>query len=485
MHRLNRKIGMGVFWNLANLLMSRGATIVFTLVLARLLAPEAFGLIAMVTVVFEIAGVFVQSGLGQALIRSKQVSQADLSTVFIVNMVLSGLAYGALFFSAQYIADFYSQPELALLIRVMGGVIFLNATTIVQTAVCSREMNFKVLMKANTLGVVISGIVAVSAAYQGAGVWSLVLQVLVSSSVSAAVLWLSSGWRPSFQFSAVSFQRLFHFGASLLVEGMLSVLYQNSYILVIGRFFSAELTGLYFFARKVSNLLSMQLTDAVQQATFPALATLQDDNALLRHKYRQIIQLMMFMIAPVMLLMAGLAQPLFLLLFDKSWQGAVPYLQLFCLTGMLFPLHAMNINILNVKGRSDLVLKVGFVKKAVYLALLFAAIPFGVMGIVVSQVIGSVLALIPNTYFSARLIDYGFKNQLLDTFKPVLAATLAALTAWAYVTLSSLPLFWLLSVAGGLGFLIYLLVSLIIRVEGLMLVMRKVKQRYMDRRAAV
>jgi O-antigen/teichoic acid export membrane protein len=478
MQQMDRKIGIGVLWNLASIFMSRGASMIFTLFLARLLAPEAFGLIAMITVCFELARVFVESGMGQAIIQSKHVSPEDLSTVFIANLALSSLAYIILFFSAPYVAVFYRQPELTLLVRIMGVVVFLNAAKAVQIAALSREMNFKVPMKANTLGVVVSGLVAVCMAYLGAGVWSLVGQVLVAGLVSAAVLWLASTWRPALSFDLASFKKLFGFGVNLLMEGILEVGFRNSYLLVIGRFFSAELTGLYFFARRISNLISQELTAAVQKATFPALSTLQDENTSLRHKYRQIIQLMMFMIAPAMLLLAALAAPLFSLLFDSRWQGAIPYLQLLCVIGMLYPLHALNINILNVKGRSDLVLKVGLVKKIVNLILLFFAIPFGVLGIVISQVIGSCLALIPNTYFAAKLIDYGLAKQLVDVFKPVFAAWLAALGVWEYAAVSSLPQVWLLCVGGSLGLMIYFGISFVIRSEGLLLITRKARLRF-------
>src|SRR5690606_11488880 len=179
----------------------------------------------------------------------------------------------------------------------------------------------------NTLATVVSGIMAVTAAYQGWGVWSLVVQMLSQASISTVILWVASGWRPNLQFSMESFTRLFSFGRNLLAEGLLEVAFQNSYVLVIGRFFSAELTGLYFFAKKISNIISHQLTGAVQQATFPALATLQDDNAALKSKYRQIMQLMMFLIAPVMMMLAGLAPLVIAIAFDERWQGAALYLQ--------------------------------------------------------------------------------------------------------------------------------------------------------------
>lgn len=474
MKAMNRKIGVGILWNLASLVTTRGASTIFTLFLARLLAPEAFGLIAMATVVFELASAFVNSGLGQALIRSKEVSEADLSTVFYINLLLSGFAYAALFLGAPFIAEFYSQPELTTLVQVLGLVVFVNAAKVVQIAVFCRRMDFKSQMTANTFGVLVSGSLAVMAASLGWGVWSLVVQMLSAAFVSALVLWMVSKWRPRLQFSTESFARLFRFGRNLLVEGMLSVLYQHSYVLVIGRYFSAEVTGLYFLAKKVSNLMSQQLTGAVQQASFPALSTLQDDNDALRSKYRQIMQLMMLLIAPIMAILAGLASPLFALLFNESWQAAVPYLQLLCIVGMLYPLHALNISLLNVKGRSDLVLKVGVVKKTVNLTLLFLAIPYGVTGIVFSQVIGTILALIPNTYFSAKLLNYGLKAQFMDVIKPVTAAFGAGVSAYWVATFPTESL--LLSVVSGgtVGVLVFLIFTVLFQVEAIRLFSDKV-----------
>ncbi|MEQ3636218.1 MAG: lipopolysaccharide biosynthesis protein [Thalassolituus sp.] len=476
MKEMNKKIGIGVLWNLAGLLLTRGASTVFMLFLARFLAPEAFGLVAMAMVVFELANVFVNSGLGTALIRSKDVSNADLNTVFFTNLGLSLAAYVLIYISAPYVAVFYNQPELALLIQVMGLVIFFNAAKIVQSAVLSRKMNFKTQMNANIIATVVSGVLAVSAAFQGLGVWSLVVQMLSQASISAAILWLAGNWTPSWQFSTESFSRLFAFGRNLLAEGLVDVAFQNSYVLVIGRFFSAELTGLYFFAKKISTLISQQLTGAIQQATFPALATLQDDNVTLRYKYRQIMQLMMFLIAPIMMLLAALAPILIRLAFDEKWQGAVAYLQLLCIVGMLFPLHALNINLLNVKGRTDIILKVGLLKKAVNITLLFMAIPYGVLGIVMSQVAASFLALIPNTYFSAKLIDYSLLEQIKDAIKPIVAAILGGASAWWLGQLLSTHQIVTLALSGLLGVSVYLASSAVIRAEGLVMLWGKVSK---------
>lgn len=477
MSSMNRKIGIGVAWNMVNLVMGRGALALFTLLLAAFLTPEAFGLIAMVMVCYELGNAISDSGLGQAIVRSKTVSQTELSSVFIGNLVLSGLAYVLLFLAAPFVADFYGQPDLTALARVVGLVVFFNGCKTVQIAVLSRAMNFKVQMVANTTGVLVSGVVAVTMAAQGAGVWSLVCQILLSAAVSAAVLWYLSSWRPTTDISLRAFGTMFGFGYKLLLDGMLSVLYQNSYVLVIGKLFTAQATGLYFFARKITELIAQQLTSAVQQATYPAIASLQDDNEALRHKYRQIIQMMMFMMAPVMLLLGALAEPLFALAFQPKWQGAIGYLQILCVVGVFFALNAINLNILNVKGRSDLVLKTGLLKKTVNIGLLVLAIPHGLQAIVLSQVAGSALALVPNTYYSARLIQYGLADQMVDAFKPVLVALLAALVAWGIQQQLQLHPLLELIVAGGAGVACYLLASLAVKAEGFMMLLYKVRQR--------
>lgn len=477
MNSINKKISVGFLWNLASLFFSKGATTVFTLLLAKFLAPEAFGLVAMATVVFELANAFVQSGLGQALIRSKSVSDEDLSTVFFANLGLSFVAYAAIFFSAPHIASFYSQAELTVLVQVMGLVVFVNAIKVVQLAVLSRAMNFKAQMKANTSASIVSGALAVIAAYYDFGVWSLVVMMLSQALISSSLYWIMSSWRPSMAFSFKSFKELFSFGKNLLAEGFLQVLYQNSYVLVIGRFFSAEVTGLYFFAKKISNLISKQLTEAVQNATFPALSTLQDSDEKLRYKYRQIMQLMMFLIVPIMALLGTLATPLFDLLFHEKWSGAIPYLELLCIVGAIYPLHAININLLKVKGRSDLILKIGVFKKVVNLSLLVCAIPYGVYWITASQVVGSLLCLIPNTYFSSKLIDYSLKLQLNDAGKPIVSALFSSLVTLLFFNVSGLSSIINLFLGGVILMMVFFITAFWVKSEAINLLVYKVKRK--------
>lgn len=472
---INKKISSGVLWNLLSLFMTRGASTIFTLFLARLLAPEAFGLIAMATIVFELANTFVDSGFGIALIRSKSITSSDLNTVFYSNILFSTIAYILVFISAPYIAEFYNQIELTLLIRLMGLIVFINATKIVQTSIFNRDMDFKSLMKSNTLSVIISGILGVLAAWYGMGVWSLVIQSLSASCISALVLWHMSSWRPKLEFDLKSFTNLFQFSKSLLAEGLIDVIFRNSYVLVIGRLFNAEITGLYFFANKINELVSQQLTSAVQQATLPALSTMQDENAKLRSKYRVVIQLTMFLIAPIMALLAGLA-PIFIpLFFGSNWGDSVFYLQLLCIVGALYPLHAINVNLLLVKGKSDLLFKIGLIKRAVSLILLCLSIPYGVVGIIIGQIITSFFSLLPNTYYSAKLINYSFLSQFKDSVKPIISAIFAGLISGIYIMQAQSDYFlWLIS-GTMLGLITYLFSSYILKSEGLVILYHRIK----------
>jgi len=310
-------------------------------------------------------------------------------------------------------------------------------------------------------------------AYGGLGVWSLVGQFMIAAAVSTALLWLTGTWRPSLGFSTQSFRSMLGFGSKLTLESTLNVLYENSYVLVIGRVFSAEATGLYYFAKRIRDLVVDQLNSAVQQATYPAMAQLQDDLEDLRRMYRVVLQLLLYITAPALLLVTVLAHPLFAIAFDARWTPAVPYLQLLCLAGILLPIHSVNFNMLKVLGRTDLVLYTGMTKKAIHLVLLAASIPFGLIGIVTGQIIAATLSSIYYMHCSAKLIGYTWRSQLRDIAEPVATASVAAAgTSWLMHAAS-------LSagrhiVAGGLCFaVLYLLLSHLVRVSGYLLLKKK------------
>jgi len=442
MDGLNRKVAHGVFWNLANMVVSRGASVVFTLFLAKFLAPEAFGLMAMIAICYALADALMTSGFGQAIIRQKELDAVDLSTAFFTNLALSLATYLLLYAAAPWIARFYAHPELEVLIRVTGLILFVNALKVVQLAQLNRDMDFKALMRINSTATLVSGVVAVGLAYAGLGVWSLVAQFMTTAAVSTGLLWVASPWRPIARFSMASFRGMFGFGSRLTLESVLNVLYENSYVLVIGKFFSAEGTGLYYFAKRIRDLVVDQVNSAVQQATYPAMAQMQDEPAGLKRMYRAVLQLLFFAITPGLALIALLAAPLFQVAFHERWLPAAPYLQLMCVAGILFPVHTVNFNMLKVKGRTDLVLYVGLVKKGLHLLLLAVAIPYGIQGILVGQIAATVLSCLPYMHYSAALLGYGWREQFKDMLEPIAAAGLAVLASGLLLRALALPDAW-------------------------------------------
>lgn len=473
MPALNKKMGVSIFWTFLEVVLSRGAQTIFTLLLASILAPEAFGLIAIVAVVFELSNAMVNAGFTQALIRAKTISDDELSTAFWSNLGISGILYLLIFMVSGSIAEFYEVPVIEPMVQVMGVAVIINAFRVVQTAILSRDMNFKSQMVSATTGTIVSGVVALILAYHGAGVWSLVAQMLISQAVATAYLWVLSGWLPKFVFQREAFKQLFDFGKYLVVANIFNILFKNSYALVIAKLFSPEATGLYYMANKITKVLSQQMTNVVQRVSFPMLSTFQDDNELLREKYSQIMKLTVFVMAFVMLGLGVFAQPLFSTLLSDKWADSVVFLQILCLSGLLYPAHALNVNILMVKGRTDLNLRLNLIKKAIQIVVLLLSIPHGVVGIVAGQVVASVLSLLPNTFYTSRIIGYTARKQFFDVAKPVFSALCAVIMFLLFMQIDA-ELVILKQIAGGvLACVAYLFVSIAIRAEGAVFILKR------------
>lgn len=353
---LTKKITTGIIWNFTEQLGRRGIEVVITLLLARFLAPSDYGLVAMMAVFLAVAMSLMDSGFKQALIRLQDAGQIDFNTAFYANLCLGAFSYCLLFLAAPYIAAFYEEPRLVILIRVVGMNILINAFQVVQSAILSRELNFKAQLQAAIPAGIISGIIAIGLAFVGFGVWALIAQMLLASMITTVLLWWLQGWRPTVGFSRPSLRDMYNFGYKLFLSGLLDTIFQNLYVIVIAKLFATTVAGHYFFAKKIKDLVISQLVTAIQNVTYPALATFQDDDIRLKAGYRKIIGITTFLLSPVMLLLAAVAEPLFVFLLPEQWHAATMYLQLMCIASVMYPLHAINVNILQVKGRSDLFL---------------------------------------------------------------------------------------------------------------------------------
>lgn len=411
---LTQKTTIGIIWNFTDQLAKKGIGVVITLLLARFLVPADFGLVAMMAVFLAVATSLMDSGLRQALIRLQNAEQVDFSTAFYANLCLGLLAYIVLFAVAPLISAFYEEPRLTILIRVSALGVLINAFQVVQVALLSRAINFKLQLQASIPAGIMSGIVAVFMAYAGFGVWALVVQMLLAAFVTTVLLWIFHGWRPTLSFSFRSLGSMYNFGYKLFLSGLLETVFQNLYVIVIAKLFTATVAGHYFFAKKITEVIINQLVGSIQRVTYPALSTLQNDHIRLKNGYRKVISVTTFLLFPSMLLLAALAESLFSFLLPDKWAPAAVYLQLMCIAGVMYPLHAINLNILQVKGRSDLFLYLEIIKKVMAVIILFISYRYGVIGILIGQIIGSIIAYIPNSYFSAKLINYPVREQMAD-----------------------------------------------------------------------
>lgn len=482
---LKEKTVVGVVWSFCEQLLRRGISILVTLLLARFLVPEDFGLLAMMTVFIAIATALMDSGIKQAVIRKLNPDDAYFSTAFYANIVLGIIAYILLYIASPFIADFYDEPRLTLLIRVAGSVVIINSFQVIQVALLSRDLNFKLQMKANVPAGVVSGVVAVLMAYTGFGVWSLIVQTVLNALLVVLVYWWIQPWRPSKSFDLSYLAEMYSFGYKLFLSGVLNTISRNIYVLVIAKLFSASVAGLYFFADKIKGLVISQLASSIQAVTYPALSTLQDDDQKLKEGFRKVMRVTTFLLFPAMLILASLAQPLFEVVFPDRWIPAIPYLQIMCITGMLYPMHSINLSILKVKDRTDLYLGLEVFKKITLFSILFISYRYGVIGILIGSGVQSVISYIPNSYFAKQLINYSVKEQLTDVMPSLgVAVIVSSMVFLLSEVLSISPIIKLLTL-GSLSVATYIILAKVLRLDAYQFAESMFLKRFLRRSRAV
>jgi teichuronic acid exporter len=427
---LKQKTTKALLWSSVERFSAKGLQFIVGIILARLLLPSDYGLIGMITIFLAISQTFVDSGFSNALIQKKDRNETDYSTVFFFNIGVGLFSYMILFFCAPLIANFFNSPELTSLTRVIGINVFITSLTVVQVAKLTISLDFKTQVKASFPSIIIGGTVGIIMAYKGYGVWALVIQSLVISGLNTLFLWLFSKWIPKAVFSKTSFKQLFSFGSKLLVTGLLNTIFINIYLIVIGKLFSAKQLGFYTRALQLQKFPSENITGIMQRVSFPVLSSLQDDNKKLETTFRLFIRLSVFVIFPLMIGLAVVSEPLIRLILTDKWMPVVPLLQLLCIVGMLYPLHAINLNILYVKGRSDLVLKLEVIKKILISIAILVTFSFGVKALVIGQIFTSIFAFFINTYYSGKMVNYSTWKQIKDIIPIVLIALFMALGVW-------------------------------------------------------
>lgn len=421
---LKSKTVKGVIWSSVERFSVQTVQFLVMLVIARILSPKDFGMVGMLAVFIAVAQSLIDSGFSQALIRKQDRTEADNSTVFYFNIVVSILLYVLLYAIAPWVADFYEEPQLCLLMRVLCVVVIINSFAVVQRAIYTATINFKTQAKASFIAALLSGVVGIYMAMTGYGVWALVWQQLLNAGINTLLLWVWAKWHPHLQYSWQSFRNLFVFGSKLMVSGLLDTLYHNMYVLVIGKVFSAVSLGYYTQADRFTKFPSSNITGILQRVTYPVLCTLQDDDEKLRNDYRQLLRLSAFIIFPLMCGLAGVAYPLVELILGEKWQFSATLLIPLCFSMMWYPVHSINLNLLQVKGRSDLFLRLEIIKKVIGVLVLVCVIPFGLLTMCYSTIVTSLIALIINTHYTGRLIQIGFMTQMKDLSRTLVLSLL-------------------------------------------------------------
>lgn len=448
---LKRKTVKGTLWSVLERFSVQSVNFVVMIIMARILTKADYGLIGMLAIFIEVSQSLVDSGFSQALVRKQDRTDTDNSTAFYFNIAVGGILYLALFLSAPVIADFYDQPQLTLLTRVVGINILINSFVVVQRALLLARLDFKTQAKASFAASVVAGVAGIAMAYSGFGVWAIVWYQIANHFINVVLLWIVTRWRPLLTFSTSSFRTLFSFGSKLALSGLIDTFYRNLFTLVIGKRFSAAEVGVYTRASQFGSYLSSNVSGVLQRVSYPVLCTIQDDDNAVREAYRKFLRISAFIIFPLMTGLAGVASPLVLILLTDEWMQVIPLLQVLCLALMWYPVHAINLNLLQVKGRSDLFLRLEVIKKIIGVSLLFAALPFGVIAICWSQVASSLISLAINTYYTGRLIDLGFFRQMRELLPALLYSLSMGLCVLGVVSLfSSLWLQLCCGIAAGL-----------------------------------
>ena len=449
----------GAIWTFIDILINKGAYFIATIILAGILGPKEFGLLGMIMLFISIGNTLIDSGMSTSLIRSNNVTENEYSTVFITNIVMSVLVYLILFFIAPFIASFYEQPILINVIKwyCLGFVI--TSLRSIHNVKLMKEMEFRKIMILNLPGIIISVIVAIWMGYKGYGIWSLVSLFLINQFISTVLFWLFIKWKPSFYFDFANYKDHFKFGYKLTLSALLNTVFENIYNILIGKFYNVKTLGFYERAYTFNNYPVSILSGIILKVSLPSLTSIKGDEVRLQKAYKSIMQMSFLISASGLAFAALLAHQIVKLVLGEQWLALVPLFQVLSISFMFYPIHSLNINILSVFGRSDLFLKLEVVKKIMILTVVAICFNFGVIGLVWSSVINSILALIINTHYSGRFLNYPTKNQLLDLL-PTLATVLASVSVVYCFQLAIAPTNLILQIV--LSFVIGLLTILII-----------------------
>lgn len=420
----------GTVWSFADNFMTIGCSFVIGVVLARLLTPSDYGTVGVLSIFLSMSNVFVDCGFGTAIIRKKDRTQDDMSTAFYFNVGVGLAVYLVLFAISPLVADFFRMPILKLLLRVLALCVFFNSLSIVQTAQFTASLKIRTIATVNVCTQVPMGLVGIYFAYQGLGVWTLVIQQVGSSLLKTILLWMLSKWRPSLVFNKESFKYLYNFGWKLLSANLLGAFFNEIYSFFIGRFIGASQLGLYSKANHLASQPRQILANVINRVVLPIMVETQGDTDRVRSVYSRLIQMVCFIVFPVYFLLFTIAKPLILFLWTAKWEGTIVLFMICCAGFCWGPISNLNFSLLQLLNRTDLTLKLEFFKKPICLILLLCGVPFGLKGVVISASAYNIVAAIINMYPTKRLLNYSYLLQFKDILKYLAVAVCSVAIAY-------------------------------------------------------
>lgn len=433
---LKAKTVSGMIWSALQRFGTMGISFVSNIVLARLLTPDDYGCIGMLAIFITVSNTFVDGGFGSALIQKKDVTQKDYSTIFWWNLFLSIVLYGVLFISAPAVSRFYNIPLLESVLQVQGIILIINALNIVQTNQLRKSINFKRLATIHIVSHIVAAVLAIVLAYMGWGVWALVAQQIVASSITSVMLWIMNRWMPSLCFSIESFKQLFSFGGFILASNLINTFCNNIQGLLIGKFFNPAMLGYYTQARKLEEIASTSCSNVVDQVSYPVLSKLQSDNAGLKNAIQKLTSTLAYVTFPLMLILILIAEPIIMLLYGEKWLPCVPYFQILCIAGIAICLQGVSYNAVASKGKSKDLFIWTIIKRLFALIVLVICMYIGgIIGLMWGCSIGSWIILFSNLYLVSKYINYKFIEQIKDLLPILLVSTFTFLCSYIIGTM--------------------------------------------------
>lgn len=434
------------------------------IVLARLLAPHQFGTIAIVMVFIKLAQVFIQNSFNMALIQKKNADDLDFSSIFFLSIGVSIAFYLIIYNLAPLISNFYEDSILVPVLRILSIILLFGSINMVQNTYLVKHLRFKKLFKSSLSSMLISGIMGIIAAYNGLGIWALVIQQLINQILLTLFMWFTVKWRPCLRFSFTRVRGLFSFGWKFLASSLLNNFFMNVRTLIIGRFFSAATLGFYNRGEQIPNLLVYNIDGSIQSVMFSTLSAHQDDRKRIREMMRRTIVSSTFLIFPMMIGLAAVAENLVIVLLTEKWLRAIPFLQIFCFSYALMPIQTTNLQAMNSIGRSDIFLKLELIKKIFEITILLVSLPFGVFAIALGQLASSTIATFINAYPNKALFNYGYIEQIRDITPSFLISVLMGLVVYSinYFNVGNLLM---LAIQVLVGIILYLILAIVFRIE--------------------